>query len=122
MIQPQDVIVHHIDLIFNISSAPFLKNLDHTYSRKTGKIKSFGARGALYGTFRSDGGIALTIAGAVALMPASKFYRNYVTPMPEVIQFIKESKSLFCKHVLFVGSNICVGSEAIIVDQKDNIL
>ncbi|HEX9318470.1 MAG TPA: PUA domain-containing protein [Nitrososphaeraceae archaeon] len=122
MVKPQDLIIHHVDLLFGISCAASLSNIYCTYSRRTGKVRSFGSKRTLFGTFRSDGGIALSVSGAAVLLPIRNFYRNCVIPKSEAIPFITKSRSLFCKHVLWMGSNISVGSEAVIVSEINQVL
>lgn len=122
MLDALDVVIHHLDLLFNIESTPFLNNLCFTYSKRTGKVRGFGSKDRLYGTLRSDGGIALTISGAAVLLPIKNFCQNCIIPKPEAIPFITDSKSLFCRHVLWIGPNIRVGSEAVIVDKNTQIL
>jgi uncharacterized protein with predicted RNA binding PUA domain len=122
MIDPLDIVIHHLDLLFNIDSASFLNDLFFTFSRRTGRVRSFGTKDRLYGTFRSDGGIALTISGAEILIPIKNFCQNLIIPESEAIPFIEDSKSLFCKHVFWVGQNIRVGSEVVIVNKNVQIL
>jgi conserved protein with predicted RNA binding PUA domain len=122
MIDPLDIVIHHVDLLFNIDSASFLNDLFFTFSRRTGRVKSFGSKDKLYGTFRSDGGIALTISGAEILIHIKNFRQNLIIPEVEAIPFIEDSKSLFCKHVFWMGQNIRVGSDVVIVDKSVRIL
>jgi conserved protein with predicted RNA binding PUA domain len=122
MIDALDVVIHHLDLLFNIDSASFLNDLCLTFSKRTGRVRSFGSKDRLYGTFRSDGGIALTIFGAAILIPIKNFCQNLIIPESEAIPFIEDSKSLFCKHVFWMGQNIRVGSEVVIVDKNMRIL
>ena len=122
MVEPVDLIIHHVDLLFDINSSAAWGNLNCAHSRRTGKIKSFGSNGILYGTFRSDGGIALTLPGAEVLLSIRNFSRNCIVPKSEAVPFIQKSRSLFCKHVLWIGSNIFVGSEAVIINAKNQVL
>jgi conserved protein with predicted RNA binding PUA domain len=122
MIDALDIVIHHLDLLFNIDSASFLNDLFFTFSKRTGRVRSFGSKDRLYGTFRSDGGIALTISGAEILIPIKNFCQNLIIPESEAIPFIEDSKSLFCKHVFWMGQNIRVGSEVVIVDKNVQIL
>jgi conserved protein with predicted RNA binding PUA domain len=122
MFDPLDIVIHHLDLLFNIDSASFLNDLFFTFSRRTGRVKSFGSKDKLYGTFRSDGGIALTISGAEILIHVKNFCQNLIIPEVEAIPFIEASKSLFCKHVFWMGQNIRVGSDVVIVDKNVRIL
>jgi len=118
----RDIVIHHLDLLFNIKSSDILTELHFIYSKKTGRIKSFGSKDFCYGTLRSDGGIALTIEGALALFKTRDCRENCVIPTHEAIPFVSEGKSLFCRHVLWIGSNIKVGSEVVIIDDDGKIL
>ncbi|MFL6510962.1 MAG: PUA domain-containing protein, partial [Nitrososphaera sp.] len=72
-------------------------------------------------TFRTDGGLALTIMGAQYLLDHSKqFWENCVIPLQEAAPFVSEGRSLFCKHVEWCGSNIKVGSDVAILDSNSN--
>jgi conserved protein with predicted RNA binding PUA domain len=122
MFDPLDIVIHHLDLLFNVDSASFLNDLFFTFSRRTGRVKSFGSKDKIYGTFRSDGGIALTISGAEILIHVKNFCQNLIIPEVEAIPFIEASKSLFCKHVFWMGQNIRVGSDVVIVDKNVRIL
>lgn len=118
----RDIVIHHLDLLFNIKTSDILTELRFIYSKKTGRIKSFGSKDFSFGTLRSDGGIALTIEGAQALFKTRDFRENCVIPKHEAVPFIREGKSLFCKHILWIGSNIKVGSEGVIIDDDGKIL
>jgi conserved protein with predicted RNA binding PUA domain len=122
MIDALDHVIHHIDLLFNIDSASFLNDLYFTFSKRTGRLRSFGSKDTLYGTFRPDGGIALTISGAAILLSIKNFSQNVTIPESEAVPFIEDSKSLFSKHVYWMGQNIRVGSEVVIVDKDSRIL
>jgi conserved protein with predicted RNA binding PUA domain len=76
----------------------------------------------LVATFRTDGGIALTIFGATELLKNKQFRENCVIPTPEAIPFVSEGRSLFCKHVEWCGSNIRVGSDVAIINKEDIVL
>jgi uncharacterized protein with predicted RNA binding PUA domain len=82
------------------------------FSRKTGRIKNFSIAGALAGTLRTDGGIALTIAGAQFLLEKSEqFMQNCIVPAEEAVPFVSEGRSLFCRHVEHCGANVKAGSD-----------
>jgi uncharacterized protein with predicted RNA binding PUA domain len=76
----------------------------------------------LVATFRTDGGIALTIFGATELLKNKQFRENCVIPTAEAIPFVSEGRSLFCKHVEWCGSNIRVGSDVAIINKEDIVL
>ncbi|HJU79260.1 MAG TPA: PUA domain-containing protein [Nitrososphaeraceae archaeon] len=120
---PKEKIDYQLDALFgNGVSSVLPKEISFTYSKKTGRIKSFETNGELIGTLRSDGGIALTILGASILMKSSGFRQNCIIPIHDAIPFVSEGRSLFCKHIEWFGSNIYIGSEVVVIDKKEGIL
>ena len=120
---PKEKIDHQLDALFgNGVSSVLPKEISFTYSRKTGRIKSFETNGELIGTLRSDGGIALTILGASILMKSSGFRQNCIIPIHDALPFVSEGRSLFCKHIEWFGSNINIGSEVVVIDKKEDVL
>ncbi|HEY7696063.1 MAG TPA: PUA domain-containing protein [Nitrososphaeraceae archaeon] len=116
-------IAYQIDALFGKGVSSVLPNeISFTYSRKTGRIKSFGVGGELLGTLRSDGGIALTIEGASIFMDSIDFKQNCIIPIDDALPFVSEGRSLFCKHVEWFGSNINIGSEVVVIDRNDEII
>jgi uncharacterized protein with predicted RNA binding PUA domain len=122
-LNPNEKICYHIDALFGKGVSNVLpKQLSFAYSRKTGRIKSFGTKDRLVGTLRSDGGIALTIFGASILLNSSNFKQNCVIPIHDALPFVMEGRSLFCKHVEWFGSNINIGSEVVVIDKNDDVI
>jgi uncharacterized protein with predicted RNA binding PUA domain len=118
-----DKIYCHIDAIFGVGASSFLQEgLQFEHSKKTGRIKNFSIRNQLVGTFRTDGGIALTIFGATELLKNKQFRENCIIPIPEAIPFVSEGRSLFCRHVEWCGSNIRVGSDVAIINKDDIVI
>jgi uncharacterized protein with predicted RNA binding PUA domain len=119
---------HHIDALFGNGIFERLK-VNHAtgsfrfeHSRRTGRIKYFFIKDRLAGTIRTDGGIALTIIGANELLKTGKFLENCVKPIAEAVPFVKNGHSLFCKHVEWCGSNVKVGSEAVVIDNSCEVI
>lgn len=98
------------------------ENIEIQYSKKTGKIKSFSIDGKLVGTFRTDGGIALTIYGATLFLKDKQFHKNCIIPVEDAIPFVSEGRSLFVKHVLHCGSNVNCGSDVAVIDRDKTVL
>jgi uncharacterized protein with predicted RNA binding PUA domain len=122
-LNPNEKISYHIDALFGKGVSYVLPNeLSFTYSRKSGRIKSFGINDQLAGTLRSDGGIALTIFGASILLKSSNFKQNCIIPNNDAIPFVSEGRSVFCKHVEWFGSNINIGSEVVVIDKKGEVV
>jgi conserved protein with predicted RNA binding PUA domain len=120
---PEEKIDYHIDALFGKGVSSVLpKEIAFTYSRKTGRIKSFETNGKLVGTLRSDGGIALTILGASIFMKSSGFRQNCIIPINDALPFVSEGRSLFCKHVEWFGSNIKIGSEVVVIDNREDVI
>jgi uncharacterized protein with predicted RNA binding PUA domain len=113
----------HIDALFGKGVSKVLpKGVEFTFSKKTGRIKSFGINDKLIGTLRSDGGIALTIFGASVFLNYSTFKENCIIQMEDALPFVSEVSSLFCKHVQWYGKNIKIGSEVVVVDKSNTVL
>jgi len=112
-----------VDFLFGRGISSILPNdLELEYSRKTGKIKSFSIDGKLIGTFRTDGGIALTINGANLFLKQKGYLSNCVIPVEDAIPFVSEGRSLFVKHVLRCGENVKSGSDVTVIDKNESVL
>jgi uncharacterized protein with predicted RNA binding PUA domain len=119
----REKIVYQIDALFGKGVASVLPHeISFLYSRKTGRIKSFGVNNELVGTLRSDGGIALTILGASIFTQSNDFKQNCIIPIHDATPFVSEGRSLFCQHVEWFGSNINIGSEVVVIDKNDDVL
>ena len=122
-LDPYQKICSHVDFLFGRDTSSILPNdLELEYSRKTGKIKSFSINGKLIGTFRTDGGIALTINGANLFLKQKEYLSNCVIPIEEAIPFVSEGRSLFVKHVLRCGENVRSGSDVAVIDKNQSVL
>ncbi len=66
-VDPQEKIRHHLNALFG-TYFTLPKSTTFSYSRRTGRIKSFSFDDQLAGTLRTDGGIALTLSGAEILL------------------------------------------------------
>jgi uncharacterized protein with predicted RNA binding PUA domain len=119
-IDARDKVCRHIDALFGAGVSDVIPaDLQFEFSRRTGRIKNFSIGGRLAGTLRTDGGIALTIAGAQYLLDNSEQFReNCVLPVQEAVPFVSEGRSLFCRHVEWCGSNVKVGSDVAVIDDN----
>jgi len=117
-IDAKEKVHRHVDAIFGAGVSDGLPaDIQFDFSRRTGRIKNFSIGGRLAVTLRTDGGLALTIAGAQYLLENSKqFLENCVKPVSEAVPFVSEGRSLFCKHVEWCGYNIKVGSDVAVID------
>jgi conserved protein with predicted RNA binding PUA domain len=119
-IDAKEKVHRHVDAIFGAGVSDALPaDIQFDFSRRTGRIKNFSIGCRLAVTLRTDGGLALTIAGAQYLLENSKqFLENCVEPVSEAVPFVSEGRSLFCKHVEWCGSNIKVGSDVAVIDSN----
>jgi uncharacterized protein with predicted RNA binding PUA domain len=123
-LNPNDKFYMIIDYLFGkgVSKVIPKDKLIYTYSRKTSKIKSVYYDRNLVATFRSDGGIALTLYGAELLKPSPNFIDNCLLIKEEAVESISNGKSVFAKHVVKCGSRVRPKSEVVVLDAKRNIL
>jgi uncharacterized protein with predicted RNA binding PUA domain len=117
-IDAREKVCRHVDALFGTGVSDYIPaDVQFEFSRRTGRIKNFSIAGRLAGTLRTDGGIALTIAGAQHFLDKSKQFReNCVAPVKDAMPFVSEGRSLFCKHVEWCGSNVQAGSDVAVVD------
>jgi uncharacterized protein with predicted RNA binding PUA domain len=121
-IDAREKVHRHVDALFGAGVSDALPgDIQFNFSKRTGRIKNFSIGGRLAVTLRTDGGLALTIAGAQYLLENSEqFLENCVEPVPEAVPFVSEGRSLFCKHVEWCGSNIKVGSDVAILGSSSD--
>lgn len=101
-----------IDALFGIGVSRYLpKNVNLTYSKKTGRIQHVYENDKLLCTLRIDGGLAITPYFAQLLMKSSKFKENCVEIDDDSKPFVEEGNSVFCSHVKWCGKNILIGSD-----------
>lgn len=123
-VDPAEKVRYHVDAIFGPGVSKVLPaGMQFEFSRKTGRIKNFSIDGRLTATLRTDGGLALAIAGAQFLVNNSpEFRENCVVPVQEAVPFVTEGRSLFCRHVQWCGANVHAGSDVAIVDDDNNVI
>ena len=93
------------------------------FSKKTGKIKHIFLKGKRILTYRPTmGQFSLSLEGAKLIKLNSKSPQFRVIVMDEVQEFIKQGKSVFCKHVINMDEVLRPGNEVIVVNQKDELL
>ncbi|HET8719842.1 MAG TPA: PUA domain-containing protein [Candidatus Nitrosotenuis sp.] len=109
---PKVKLKHSIDALFGAGVSKYLpKNITITFSRKTGRIREVYQDKALLCTLRIDGGLAISPYFAQLLLKSKKFHQNCVEIDEESKPFVEEGKSVFCKHVLWAGKNVMIGSD-----------
>lgn len=99
-----------------------LSELQLVFSKRTEKLRKIHLEGELLATFRSDGGVALTVAGAKLLIKDPKMKSNCVVIDDSVKAFVMEGRSVFCKHVRSVGNMVRAKSEVVVLDSKGEVL
>jgi len=103
---------HTIDALFGSGSSRHLpKDLDITFSKKNGRIRSVYHNGKLLCTLRIDGGLALSPYFAQMLLKSKKFKENCLEINSDSKPFVEEGRSVFCKHVVWCGKNIMISSD-----------
>ena len=87
------------------------KDLDITFSRKTGRIRTVSHKGELLCTLRIDGGLAITPHFAQILLKSRTFRENCVEINQDAYPFVKEGRSVFCKHVIKCGKKVRISAD-----------
>src|SRR5918912_1981238 len=136
-IDADEKVRRHIDAIFGPGVSDALPaDMQFEFSRRTGRIKNFSIGGRLIATLRTDGGLALTIFGAQYFLDNEnnegssnnnnssrrQFRENCIIPLQEAVPFVSQGRSLFCKHVLWCGSNVKVGSDVAVIDNDNKVI
>lgn len=109
-----------IDALFgNGVSKNLPKNIEITFSRKNGRIKTVLHNGKLLCTLRIDGGLAISLYFAQILLKSKKFKENCIEVNQDAAPFIEQGRSVFCKHVTWCGKNIRIASDTpVLFDNK----
>ena len=99
----------------------FAKDIDVVLSRKNGRIRTVSHKGKLLCTLRINGSLAISISFAQTLLQNKKFIENCIEINQDAAPFVMEGRSVFCKHVLWCGKNIRVGSDTPIIFENQVI-
>ncbi len=111
-----------LDALFGDGVSKHLpKNIEMTFSRKTGRIRNVTHQGKLLCTLRIDGGLAISPYFAQILLKSKKFKENCLEINQDAAPFVEEGKSVFCKHVIWCGKNIRIASDTPIL-YKDKVI
>ena len=103
---------HSLDSLFGNGVSKYLPpDIDITFSRKNRRIKTVSHNDKLLCTLRIDGGLAISPYFAQMLLKSKKFKENCLEVNSDAAPFVKEGKSVFCKHVVWCGKNIEIGSD-----------
>ena len=103
---------HTIDALFGVGVSKQLpKNLDLTFSRKNGRIRTVSHEDKLLCTLRIDGGLAISPYFAQILLKNKKFKENCVEINQDAAPFVQEGRSVYCKHVVWCGKNVKISAD-----------
>ena len=101
-----------IDALFGNGVSKHLpKDIELTFSRKTGRIRTVSHKEKLLCTLRIDGGLAISPHFAQILLKSKIFRDNCVEINKDAAPFVKEGRSVFCKHVLWCGKNVHISAD-----------
>lgn len=101
-----------IDALFGHGVSKSLpEDINITFSRKNGRIKSVYYDGKILCTLRIDGGLAISVYFAQILLKSKKFKENCLEISSDAAPFVEQGKSVFCKHVTWCGRNVMIGSD-----------
>jgi conserved protein with predicted RNA binding PUA domain len=117
-----------IDYIFGpgVSKKIDFSKVSFVHSRKTGRIKQLEDKqtGRVLFTFRPNGTIAPTLAGA-SMMVSGKFdpkSKWIVTVLDGVSEVVASGKTVFSKHVVRINETARPGDDVVIVNEKRELL
>lgn len=103
---------HTIDALFgNGISKNLPKDIAMTFSKKTGRIREVYHDKKLLCTLRIDGGLAISPYFAQILLKNKKFHHNCIEIDDDSVPFVRDGKSVFCKHIISAGKNILIGAD-----------
>ncbi len=122
LLDPIIKIKHTIDALFGTGVSRYLpKKIDITFSRKNGRVRHVFSEGKLLCTLRIDGGLAITPHFAQILLKSKKFNENCLEVNDDSKPFVEAGKSVFCKHVVWIGKNIKISSDVPVL-YKDRVI
>jgi len=103
---------YSLDALFGSGVSKYLpKNVEITFSRKTGRIRTVSDGRKLLCTLRIDGGLAISPYFAQILLKSKVFKENCVEVNKDAAPFVSKGKSVFCKHVIWCGKNVRISSD-----------
>ena len=103
---------HNIDALFGQGVSKHLpKNIEISFSKRTGRIREVYHNQKLLCTLRIDGGLAITPFFAQILMKSKKFKENCLEIDQDSKPFVEDGRSVFCGHIVWCGKSIRIQSE-----------
>ena len=113
---------HTLDALFGNGVSKFLpKDIEMTFSRKTGRIRTVSHKGKLLCTLRIDGGLAISPYFAQILLKSKTFRDNCVEVNKDAAPFVQEGRSVFCKHVTWCGKKVRISADTPVLF-KDKVI
>ena len=101
-----------LDALFGNGVSKYLpKDIEITFSRKTGRIRTVSHKGKLLCTLRIDGGLAISTHFAQILLKSKSFKENCIHINQDAAPFVMEGRSVFCKHVTKCGKNVQISGD-----------
>ena len=101
-----------LDALFGNGVSKHLpKDIEMTFSRKTGRIRTVSHKGKLLCTLRIDGGLAISPYFAQILLKSKTFKDNCVEVNKDAAPFVMEGRSVFCKHVTWCGKKVRISAD-----------
>lgn len=118
-VEPVLKLKHTLDALFGSGTSRHLpKNVEITFSKKTGRIREVYHDKKLLCTLRIDGGLAITPYFAQILLKGKKFRQNCIEVDEDSKPFVEEGKSVFCKHVVWAGKRVLIGADVPVLYQN----
>ncbi len=103
---------HNIDALFGQGVSKYIpKNIEISFSKRTGRIREVYHNQKLLCTLRIDGGLAITPFFAQTLMKSKKFKENCLEIDQDSKPFVEDGRSVFCGHIVWCGKSIRIRSE-----------
>ncbi len=103
---------YSIDALFGNGVSKHLpKDLEMTFSRKTGRIRTVSHKGKLLCTLRIDGSLAISSHFAQLLLKNKKFKENCIEINEDAAPFVEQGRSVFCKHVVWCGKKVRISAD-----------
>ncbi len=113
---------HTVDALFGNGVSKYVPhNIEMSFSRRTGRIRSVYYNGDLLCTLRIDGGLAITSKFAQMLLKSKKFRSNCLSVSKDAVPFVRDGKSVFCKHVSWCGKSVKIASDTPVLYEEQVI-
>lgn len=101
----------------------FPKDIEVTHSRKTGRIREIYFNEELIAVYRPrDGLLSLSLVGAKKIMSNVEEPPSRVVLSDDAVEFVRNGKTVFAKHVIDADRNIRPQDETVIVNGVGELL